>query len=69
MQRQRLGGSDPYACLTDYGLHRLMMPAGIAEQTLNLGAFGYCAPELATATKPVLLFRADVYAFGVILME
>ncbi|KAA8546884.1 hypothetical protein F0562_003313 [Nyssa sinensis] len=64
-----LAGSDLHACLTDYGLHRLMMPAGIAEQTLNLGALGYCAPELATAAKPVPSFKADVYAFGVILME
>ncbi|GFY80296.1 leucine-rich receptor-like protein kinase family protein [Actinidia rufa] len=55
--------------LTDYGLHRLMTPAGIAEQILNLGALGYRAPELATAAKPIPSFKADVYAFGVILME
>ncbi|KAA8546882.1 hypothetical protein F0562_003311 [Nyssa sinensis] len=47
----------------------MTMPAGIAEQTLNLGALGYYAPELATVAKPILLFKADVYAFGVILME
>ncbi|KAL2907164.1 hypothetical protein RDABS01_005874 [Bienertia sinuspersici] len=57
------------ARVTDYGLHRLMMPAGIAEQILNLGALGYCAPELANSTKPTPSFKADVYAFGVILME
>lgn len=64
-----LEGSDHNACLADYGLHRLMTSAGIAEQILNLGALGYCAPELATAVKPVPSFKADVYALGVILME
>lgn len=57
------------AHLTDYCLHRLMTPAGTAEQILNLGALGYCAPELASATKPMPSFKADVYALGVILME
>ncbi|KAL7144056.1 hypothetical protein ABFS83_08G233000 [Erythranthe nasuta] len=55
--------------VSDYGLHRLMTSAGIAEQLLNLGAFGYRAPELATSAKPGPTFKADVYAFGVILME
>ncbi|KAF1871810.1 hypothetical protein Lal_00020605 [Lupinus albus] len=64
-----LSGPDYSACITDYGLHRLMTPAGIAEQIRNLGALGYCAPELATAAKPVPSFKADVYALGVILME
>ncbi|CAK9178726.1 unnamed protein product [Ilex paraguariensis] len=62
-------GTEYNAFLTDYGLHRLMMPAGIAEQILNLGALGYCAPELATTAKPIPSFKADVYSFGVILME
>ncbi|KAL4354249.1 hypothetical protein GQ457_06G043400 [Hibiscus cannabinus] len=56
-------------CLTDYCLHRLMTPSGTAEQILNLGALGYCAPELAHASKPVVSLKSDVYAFGVILME
>ncbi|CAL0319645.1 unnamed protein product [Lupinus luteus] len=64
-----LSGPDYSACLTDYGLHRLMTPDGIAEQIRNLGALGYCAPELAMAPKPVPSFKADVYALGVILME
>ncbi|XP_027361973.1 probable inactive receptor kinase At5g10020 isoform X2 [Abrus precatorius] len=64
-----LAGPEYNARLTDYGLHRLMTPAGIAEQILNLGALGYRAPELATASKPVPSFKADVYALGVILME
>ncbi|KAL3527832.1 hypothetical protein ACH5RR_012488 [Cinchona calisaya] len=64
-----LEGSNYSARLTDYCLHRLMTPAGIAEQILNLGALGYRAPELASATKPMPSFKADVYALGVILME
>ncbi|KAI4374150.1 hypothetical protein MLD38_012178 [Melastoma candidum] len=55
--------------LTDYGLHRLMTPAGIAEQVLNLGALGYRAPELEDTAKPVPTTKTDVYSFGVILME
>ncbi|KAL2498740.1 putative inactive receptor kinase [Abeliophyllum distichum] len=64
-----LEGMDYSVRLTDYGLHRLMTPTGIAEQILNLGALGYRAPELASTAKPVPSFKADVYAFGVILME
>ncbi|GFP97534.1 probable inactive receptor kinase at5g10020 [Phtheirospermum japonicum] len=64
-----LVGPEPNVRLTDYGLHRLMTPAGIAEQILNLGALGYRAPELANVAKPSPSFKADVYAFGVILME
>ncbi|KAJ0039609.1 hypothetical protein Pint_26791 [Pistacia integerrima] len=64
-----LTGQDYNVRLTDYGLHRLMTAAGIAEQILNLGALGYRAPELANASRPAPSFKADVYAFGVILME
>ncbi|XP_019051857.1 PREDICTED: probable inactive receptor kinase At5g10020 [Nelumbo nucifera] len=64
-----LAGPDFTARLTDYGLHRLMTPAGTAEQMLNLGALGYRAPEIASAAKPLPTLKADVYAFGVILME
>ncbi|KAL5555884.1 hypothetical protein UlMin_038120 [Ulmus minor] len=64
-----LVGLEYEAHLTDYGLHRLMTPAGIAEQILNMGALGYRAPELASAAKPLPSFKADVYALGVILME
>ncbi|KAK1371659.1 Inactive receptor kinase [Heracleum sosnowskyi] len=64
-----LAGSNYDARLTDYGLHRLMTQAGIAEQILTLGALGYRAPELATMSKPVPTFKADVYAYGVMLME
>ncbi|KAM7277455.1 hypothetical protein ACFE04_019321 [Oxalis oulophora] len=64
-----LAGPAYSARVSDYGLHRLMTPAGISEQILNLGALGYRAPELATAAKPIPSYKADVYAFGVICME
>ncbi|KAG1334513.1 putative inactive receptor kinase [Cocos nucifera] len=64
-----LTGPDLTARLTDFGLHRLMTQSGTAEQILNLGALGYRAPELAITSKPFPSFKADVYAFGVILME
>ncbi|KAK1277562.1 putative inactive receptor kinase [Acorus gramineus] len=64
-----LAGPDYTAQLTDYGLHRLMTPTGVAEQILNMGALGYRAPELANTPKPFPSFKADVYAFGVIVME
>ncbi|KAL1207900.1 putative inactive receptor kinase [Cardamine amara subsp. amara] len=55
--------------ITDYCLHRLMTPSGVAEQILNMSALGYSAPELASASKPIPTLKSDVYAFGVILME
>ncbi|KAL6657557.1 hypothetical protein ACP70R_005337 [Stipagrostis hirtigluma subsp. patula] len=64
-----LTGPDLSPKLVDYGLHRFMTPSGTAEQILNLGALGYRAPELANAAKPAPSFKADVYAFGVIVME
>ncbi|KAK7274552.1 hypothetical protein RIF29_15648 [Crotalaria pallida] len=47
----------------------LHLYSAITEQIGNLRALGYCAPELATASRPVPSFQANVYAFGVILME
>jgi len=64
-----LDGPDLSGRLADYSLHLLMTSAGTAEQILNAGALGYRAPELAAAKKPKPSFKADVYAFGVILME
>ncbi|KAI3851748.1 hypothetical protein MKX03_018121 [Papaver bracteatum] len=64
-----LSGTDLNARITDYSLHRLMTPAGTAEQILNFVAMGYGAPELSSASKPLPSYKADVYAFGVILME
>ncbi|XP_010453020.1 PREDICTED: probable inactive receptor kinase At5g10020 [Camelina sativa] len=55
--------------ITDYCIHRLMTPPGVAEQILNMSALGYSAPELSSASKPIPTLKSDVYAFGVILME
>ncbi|OMO91454.1 hypothetical protein COLO4_18363 [Corchorus olitorius] len=57
------------ARLTDYSLHRILTPAGTAEQVLNAGALGYRPPEFASSSKPCPSLKSDVYAFGVILME
>jgi serine/threonine protein kinase len=46
-----------------------MRQAGVAEQILELGVLGYCAPELAASKKPSPSFKSDVYAFGVVLLE
>jgi hypothetical protein len=64
-----LTGPDLSPKLVDYCLHRFTTSSGIAEQILNLGALGYRAPELANAAKPTPSFKADVYAFGVIVLE
>ncbi|OAY73047.1 putative inactive receptor kinase [Ananas comosus] len=59
----------PNALVTDYSLHRLMTPAGMAEQVLNAGALGYRPPEFASTNKPCPSIKSDVYAFGVVLLE
>ncbi|TVU47254.1 hypothetical protein EJB05_06847 [Eragrostis curvula] len=62
--------STPSAALvTDYSLHRLMTPIGMAEQVLNAGALGYSPPEFSSTSKPCPSLKSDVYAFGVILLE
>ncbi|KAM7258368.1 hypothetical protein ACFE04_014109 [Oxalis oulophora] len=57
------------ALLTDYSLHRILTPAGTAEQVLNAGALGYRPPEFASSSKPCPSLKSDVYAYGVILLE
>ncbi|KAK8496283.1 hypothetical protein V6N12_003452 [Hibiscus sabdariffa] len=64
-----LDGADLNARVADYCLHRLMTQAGTMEQVLDAGLLGYRAPELADTKKPLLSFKSDVYAFGVILLE
>ncbi|CAL4914145.1 unnamed protein product [Urochloa decumbens] len=61
--------STPSALVTDYSLHRLMTPTGMAEQVLNAGALGYSPPEFSSTSKPCPSLKSDVYAFGVILLE
>ncbi|GFZ18058.1 leucine-rich repeat protein kinase family protein [Actinidia rufa] len=57
------------ALLTDYSLHRIMTPAGTADQVLNAGALGYRPPEFASTSKPWPSLKSDVYAFGIIMLE
>ncbi|KAJ3682995.1 hypothetical protein LUZ60_013222 [Juncus effusus] len=57
------------ALVTDYSLHRLMTPAGMADQVLNSSALGYSPPEFNSTSKPCPSLKSDVYAFGVILLE
>ncbi|XP_058078872.1 probable inactive receptor kinase At5g10020 [Magnolia sinica] len=64
-----LQAPDLNALLTDYSLHRIMNPAGTAEQVLNAGALGYRPPEFASTSKPCPSLKSDVYAFGVIMLE
>ncbi|XP_077241508.1 leucine-rich repeat protein kinase family protein isoform X2 [Tasmannia lanceolata] len=64
-----LEASDLNAFLTDYSLHRIMNPAGTAEQVLNAGALGYRPPEFTSTSKPCPSLKSDIYAFGVILLE
>ncbi|GLU11775.1 hypothetical protein SLE2022_284970 [Rubroshorea leprosula] len=60
---------DMTALLSDYSLHRVLTPAGTAEQVLNAGALGYRPPEFASSSKPCPSLKSDVYAYGVILLE
>ncbi|CAH8341486.1 unnamed protein product [Eruca vesicaria subsp. sativa] len=64
-----LEGEELHARVSDYCLHCLMTQAGTVEQILDAGILGYRAPELAASRKPLPSFKADVYAFGVILLE
>ncbi|XP_068658398.1 probable inactive receptor kinase At5g10020 [Aristolochia californica] len=64
-----LEGSELNTYLADYSLHRLLNPAGTAEQVLNSGALGYRPPEFASTSKPCPSLKSDIYAFGVILLE
>ncbi|XP_010689394.2 probable inactive receptor kinase At5g10020 [Beta vulgaris subsp. vulgaris] len=61
--------SEASVFITDYGLHRLLTPAGTADQVLNAGALGYLPPEFINSSKPCPSLKSDVYAFGVILLE
>lgn len=57
------------ALLTDYSLHRILTPVGMADQVLNAGALGYRPPEFASTNKPCPSLKSDIYAFGVVLLE
>ncbi|XP_031273393.1 inactive protein kinase SELMODRAFT_444075-like [Pistacia vera] len=51
----------------DFGLARWQADGQLAEETRVVGAFGYLAPEY-TQTG-LITEKADVYAFGVVLLE
>ncbi|KAF8388398.1 hypothetical protein HHK36_027066 [Tetracentron sinense] len=51
----------------DFGLARWQADGQLAEETRVIGAFGYLAPEYTQSG--LITEKADVYAFGVVLME
>lgn len=55
------------ARLTDFGLHKLMIPAVADEIITSLKADGYKAPELQKMKN--CNSRTDIYAFGILLLE
>ncbi|KAH9623002.1 hypothetical protein KSS87_005946 [Heliosperma pusillum] len=61
--------SEGTTLVTDYSLHRLLTPAGTADQILSAGALGYLPPEFISSSTPCPSLKSDVYAFGVILLE
>ncbi|KAJ1437849.1 Serine/threonine-protein kinase, active site [Sesbania bispinosa] len=60
-------GDDMHAKVSDFGLVRLAPEGKASFQTRLAGTFGYMAPEYAATGR--LTTKADVYSFGVILME
>ncbi|KAI5382686.1 receptor protein kinase TMK1 [Lathyrus oleraceus] len=60
-------GEDMRAKVSDFGLVRLAPEGKASFQTRLAGTFGYMAPEYAAMGR--LTTKADVYSFGVILME
>ncbi|MED6155999.1 hypothetical protein PIB30_010931 [Stylosanthes scabra] len=60
-------GDDMRAKVADFGLVRLAPEGKASFQTRLAGTFGYLAPEYAATGR--LTTKADVYSFGVILME
>lgn len=51
----------------DFGLARRQSSGDLAEETRVLGTIGYLAPEYAETGQ--ITDKADVYAFGVVLLE
>ncbi|XP_010265377.1 PREDICTED: LRR receptor-like serine/threonine-protein kinase RPK2, partial [Nelumbo nucifera] len=55
------------ACLSDFGLARLLGTSETHATTGVAGTFGYVAPEYAMTCR--VSDKADVYSYGVVLME
>ncbi|XP_068641941.1 inactive protein kinase SELMODRAFT_444075-like [Aristolochia californica] len=55
------------AMVGDFGLARWQVDGQSAEETRVIGTFGYLAPEYTRTGQ--ITEKADVYAFGVLLME
>lgn len=55
------------ACISDFGLSRLMTPAANANVVATAGSLGYRAPELTKLKKATT--KSDVYSFGIVLLE
>lgn len=55
------------ACISDFGLSRLMTPAANANVVATAGSLGYRAPELTKLKKAST--KSDVYSFGIVLLE
>lgn len=60
-------GDDMKAKVADFGLVRLADGKGCSVETRLAGTFGYLAPEYAVTGR--VTTKADVFSFGVILME
>ncbi|PKA52201.1 putative receptor protein kinase TMK1 [Apostasia shenzhenica] len=60
-------GDDVKAKVADFGLVRLADGKGCSVETRLAGTFGYLAPEYAVTGR--VTTKADVFSFGVILME
>ncbi|CAO2192827.1 unnamed protein product [Urochloa humidicola] len=55
------------ACLSDFGLAKILSPNTSSSTSRLAGTTGYLAPELAYMTR--VTEKCDVYSFGVVILE
>ncbi|KAI5060397.1 hypothetical protein GOP47_0024817 [Adiantum capillus-veneris] len=62
-------GTDRVAKISDFGIAKLLDLGEAADMSISKfrGTFGYAAPEYATGTR--ISTKADVYSYGVLLLE